>query len=190
MWYTIRTAAALFLIMTLLTGFAYPLVVTGLAEIFFHHQANGSLIMKGDHKIASELVGQPFRSPRYFWGRPSATPSFAYNAASSSGSNMGPSNPDLQKAIKERIQHLLPQDTPSRVLIPVDLLTASGSGLDPHISPAAALYQVPRISRARGIDKKKLTALVEAHIHDRQYGVLGEQTVNVVRLNMALDGLH
>jgi K+-transporting ATPase ATPase C chain len=189
MWYTIRTVATLFLLMTVITGFAYPLVVTGLSQIFFPHQANGSLIMKGDHKIASELVGQPFRSPGYFWGRPSATPSFAYNAASSSGSNLGPSNPDLRKAIHERIKHLLPPDTENRVPIPVDLVTTSASGLDPHISPAAALYQVPRVSRARGMDKKKLIALVEAHIQDRQYGIFGEQTVNVVRLNMALDGL-
>jgi potassium-transporting ATPase KdpC subunit len=187
MWQPIRTAILLFSVITLLTGIAYPLVVTGLAQTLFTRQANGSLIKIDGAKTVSELVGQPFGETRYFWGRPSETTPVAYNGASSSGSNLGPSNPALEEAVRKRIATLRAADPENRLPVPVDLVTASGSGLDPHISPAAALYQVPRVSKARGIDEGKVAELVRMHIHDRQFGVFGEPTVNVLRLNVALD---
>ena len=141
--------------MTLLTGIVYPLAVTGLAQALFPRQANGSLIKINEEKTASELVGQPFSGPRYFWGRPSATTPVAYNGASSTGSNLGPSNPALKEAVRKRIAALRSADPENRLPVPVDLVTASGSGLDPHISPAAALYQAPRVAKARGIDEEK-----------------------------------
>lgn len=190
MWQSIRTAILLFALMTLLTGLAYPLAVTGLAHLLFTRQANGSLVNIRTGKIGSELVGQPFSGPAYFWGRPSATTPEAYNGASSAGSNLGPANPALKASVQKRIAMLLAVDPENRHPIPVDLVTASGSGLDPHISPAAALYQVPRVARARGIDKEKVAALVRMHIRDRQFGILGEPTVHVLRLNMALDELR
>ena len=176
--------------MTLLTGIVYPFAVTGLAQALFPRQANGSLIKINEEKTASELVGQPFSEPRYFWGRPSATTPVAYNGASSAGSNLGPSNPALKEAVQKRIAALLAADPENRLPIPVDLVTASGSGLDPHISPAAALYQVPRVAKARGIDEKKVAELVRMHIRDRQFGILGEPTVHVLHLNMALDAMR
>ena len=190
MWQSIRTAVLLFAVMTLLTGIIYPLAVTGVAQVLFPQQANGSLIKINEEKTASELVGQPFGEPQYFWGRPSATMPMAYNGASSMGSNLGPSNPALKKAVQERIAALLAADPGNRLPIPVDLVTASGSGLDPHISPAAALYQAPRVAKARGIDEGKIAELVRRHIRDRQFGIFGEPTVHVLRLNMALDVLR
>ena len=190
MWQSIRTAVLLFAVMTLLTGIVYPLAVTGLAQALFPRQANGSLIKIDEGKTASELVGQPFSEPRYFWGRPSATMPVAYNGASSAGSNLGPSNPALKEAVQKRIAALLAADPENRLPIPVDLVTASGSGLDPHISPAAALYQVPRVAKARGIDERKVAELVRMHIRDRQFGIFGEPTVHVLRLNMALDAMR
>lgn len=187
MWQPIRTAVLLFAVMTFLTGIIYPLAVTGLAQTLFPRQANGSLIKINEEKTASELVGQPFSEPRYFWGRPSATTPVAYNGASSTGSNLGPSNPALKEAVQKRIAALLAADRENRLPIPVDLVTASGSGLDPHISPAAALYQVPRVAKVRGIEEKKVAELVRMHIRDRQFGILGEPTVHVLHLNMALD---
>lgn len=185
-----RTAIALFIMMILLTGVVYPLFITGLAAVLFPHQSGGSLIMKGEKKIASQLIGQEFKSPRYFWGRPSATTPSGYNAASSTGSNLGPSNPNLKKSISARVAALRSADPDNRMPVPVDLVTASGSGLDPHISPASAFYQISRVSKARGLDEKKVTALVMKNIRDRQWGFLGEPTVNVVQLNMALDAMR
>ncbi len=190
MWQSIRTAVLLFAVMTLLTGILYPFAVTGLAQALFPRQANGSLIKINEEKTASELVGQPFSEPRYFWGRPSATTPVAYNGASSAGSNLGPSNPALKEAVQKRIAALRAADPENRLPVPVDLVTASGSGLDPHISPAAALYQAPRVAKARGIDERKVAELVRIHIRDRQFGILGEPTVHVLRLNMALDAMR
>ncbi|MCK9363702.1 MAG: potassium-transporting ATPase subunit KdpC [Syntrophales bacterium] len=186
---TIRTALLLFFVTTLLTGIVYPLAVTGLGQVLFPRQANGSLISTGEGKTVSELIGQPFSDPRYFWGRPSATMPLAYNGASSAGSNLGPSNPALKEAAGKRIAALRSTDPGNLLPVPVDLVTASGSGLDPHISPAAAFYQVPRVARARGIDEGRVTELVRMQIRDRQFGIFGEPTVNVLRLNMALDSV-
>ncbi len=190
MWQTIRTAFLLFAVMTLLTGIVYPFAVMGLAQMLFSGQANGSLIKINEEKTASELIGQPFSDPRYFWGRLSATTPVACNSASSMGSNLGPANPALKDAVQKRIAALLAVDRENRQPIPVDLVTASGSGLDPHISPAAAHYQTSRVARARGIDEKKVAGLVRLHIRDRQFGILGEPTVHVLHLNMALDTLR
>lgn len=190
MWQQIRTALLLFIMVTLITGVLYPLLTTGLAQALFPRQANGSLFKVADHKTASDLIGQSFQGAGYFWGRLSATTPFAYNAASSTGSNLGPSNPDLQAAVKSRIAALRAADPGNRLPIPVDLVTASGSGLDPHITPAAALYQVSRIAKARGIDEKKMTDLVRIHIQNRPFGIFGEPAVHVLRLNMALDALR
>jgi potassium-transporting ATPase KdpC subunit len=190
MWQPIRTALLLFAVMTILTGIVYPLSVTGLAQALFPRQANGSLIIIDEGKTASELVGQPFREARYFWGRPSATMPVTYNGASSAGSNLGPSNPALEEAVRKRIATLRSADPENRLPVPVDLVTASGSGLDPHISPAAALYQVSRIAKARRIDEGKVAGLVRMHIQDRQFGISGEPKVHVLRLNVALDALR
>ena len=190
MWNLIRTAVLLLTVITGLTGFVYPLAVTGLAQIFFPHQANGSLIRIDEHRRVSELIGQPFSDPKYFWGRPSATMPLAYNAASSAGSNLGPTNRALEEAAGDRVATLRKSDPRNRLPVPVDLVTTSGSGLDPHISPAAALYQVPRVARARGLDDRIVAALVRRSVCDRQFGLFGEPTVHVLRLNMALDALR
>lgn len=190
MWQSIRTAVLLFAVMTLLTGMVYPFAVTGVAQLLFSRQANGSLVKIDGTGTASELVGQPFSGPHYFWGRPSATIPVAYNGASSAGSNLGPSNPALKEAVRKRITTLRSADPENRLPIPVDLVTASGSGLDPHISPAAALYQVSRIARVRGVDEKAVAELVRVHIRGRQFGLLGEPTVHVWRLNAALDAMR
>jgi K+-transporting ATPase ATPase C chain len=190
MWQPIRTAILLFVVMTLLIGIVYPFAVTGLAQLLFPWQAGGSLVKINGGKTVAELVGQPFSEPGYFWGRPSATSSGAYNGAASMGSNLGPTNPALKEAVRRRIIALLTADRENRQLIPVDLVTASGSGLDPHISPAAALYQVPRVAKARGIDSRKIEALVRINIRDRQFGIFGEPTVHVLHLNMALDAMR
>jgi K+-transporting ATPase ATPase C chain len=177
------------MLFTILTGIAYPILVTGIAQGLFPGQANGSLIVKDSKAIGSALIGQPFDDPKYFWGRPSATAPFPYNAASSSGSNLGPTNEALRRAVKERIEALGAADPNNPTPVPVDLVTASASGLDPHISPAGALYQVRRVARARGLDEAAVRRLVEAQIEPRLLGVLGEPRVNVLQLNLALDAM-
>ena len=171
------------LVFTLITGIAYPLVVTGIAQLAFKDPANGSLILRDGKVVGSRLIGQAFSDAKYFWTRPSATSPMPYNGASSSGSNLGPTNPALKEAVESRIANLGGQ-TP----VPADLVTASASGLDPHISPAAAEYQIPRISKARGIQEDRLRKLVQKYTESRQLGVLGEPRVNVLELNLALDG--
>jgi K+-transporting ATPase ATPase C chain len=185
----LRPAIVSFVLLTLITGIAYPLTVTGLAQAFFPHQANGSLIVRNGQALGSQLIGQPFDDPKYFWGRLSATAPFPYNAAASSGSNLGPLNADLVKAAQARIDALRDADPGNATAVPVDLVTASGSGLDPHISVAAALYQVPRVARARGIGEDQVRALVARFTEGRQFGILGEARVNVLKLNLALDGV-
>ena len=176
-------------LLSLVTGVAYPLIVTGIAQAVFPSQANGSLILRDGKPVGSSLIGQPFDDPRYFWGRLSATAPFAYNAGASSGSNLGPINPALHAAAKGRIDALREADPGNQAPIPVDLVTASGSGLDPDISPAAAFYEVPRVARARHLDEERVRELVHTHIRHRQLGLLGEPRVNVLRLNLALDGM-
>jgi K+-transporting ATPase ATPase C chain len=183
-----RTALFSLALFTIITGVVYPAIVTGIAQIAFPHQANGSLIVKDGKPVGSALIGQPFDDPKYFWGRPSATSPFGYNAGASSGSNLSPTNPNLVKAVQERVDALRTADPDSKAPVPVDLVTASGSGLDPHISPAAALYQVPRVARARQKDPGAVRQLVEQHIEGRWLGVFGEPRVNVLKLNLALDG--
>jgi K+-transporting ATPase ATPase C chain len=183
----IRPAAVLLALFTVLTGVLYPLTVTGLAQAIFPFQTNGSLIRQGDRVLGSALIGQPFDDPKYFWGRPSATAPFPYNAAASAGSNLGPSNPALAAAMQARIAALQAADPGNAQPVPVDLVTASASGLDPHISVAAALYQAPRVARARGLDEIALRQLVLNRVEDRQFSLLGEPRVNVLLLNLALD---
>jgi len=183
----LRPAIVMLALMTVLTGVVYPLVVTGVAQVLFPAQANGSLIERQGQTVGSTLIGQPFEDPKYFWGRLSGTGPFAYNSAVSSGSNYGPSNDDLVKAVQGRIDALRAADPGNTAPIPVDLVTASGSGLDPHISPAAARWQVGRVARARGLDATMVQSLVEQHTRGRQLGFLGEPTVNVLALNLALD---
>jgi K+-transporting ATPase ATPase C chain len=186
----LKTAVIFLGLFTLLTGIIYPLVVTAIAQVAFHHRANGSLIESKDGKyIGSELIGQPFDEARYFWGRPSATTPFPYNASSSSGSNYGPLNPALTDGIQKRINALKAADPGNTSPIPVDLVTYSASGLDPHISIAAALYQVPRVARERGLSESQVLALVSRFTQGRQLGILGEPRVNVLLLNEALDQL-
>ncbi len=185
----IRTALVSLGLLTVLTGLVYPLVVTGLAQVLFPRQANGSLILRDGKAVGSELIGQPFDDPKYFWGRPSATSPYPYNAGSSNGSNLGPTNPDLEKAVKERVAALRAADPGNTAPVPVDLVTASASGLDPHISPAAAFYQVRRVARARRLGEATVRQLVKDHIENRTFGVLGEPRVNVLQINLALDAL-
>lgn len=186
-----KPALILFILMTLLTGVAYPLLVTGLAQLIFPQQANGSLMTdKHGNKVGSELIGQAFQDPRYFWGRPSATSPYPYNAGASSGSNLGPTNPVLMDVVKARIDALQAADPDNKAAIPVDLITASASGLDPHISPAAAEYQVSRIARRRKIAPEKMRKLVRLHTEDRQWVLFGEKRVNVLALNRALVDVH
>ena len=182
-----RPALSLFVFLTLLTGLAYPLLVTGMAQWFFPEQAAGSLIKHDGQWIGSHLIGQSFSDPKYFWGRPSATASMPYNAAGSGGSNLGPLNPALVEAVNARVAALRAADPANRAPVPADLVTASGSGLDPHISPAAAAYQIDRVSRRRGLAPEQLRALVDQYTEGRQWGIFGEARVNVLELNLALD---
>jgi K+-transporting ATPase ATPase C chain len=172
-----------------ITGVIYPLIVTGIAQLVFPRQANGSLIVNNGKTIGSSLIGQSFSSPKYFWARPSATSPMPYNAANSSGSNLGPLNPALIENVKARIEQLKKADATGKPLVPVDLVTASGSGLDPDISPAAAEYQVSRVARARNLDESKVRELVAKLTKSRQLSVLGEPRVNVLELNLAMDDL-
>jgi K+-transporting ATPase ATPase C chain len=183
----LRIALVFLGIFTVITGVIYPLFVTGIAQAFFHHQANGSLIEENGKSLGSELIGQPFSDPKYFWGRLSATVPFPYNAASSSGSNYGPTNPALRQAVQARIDALKAVDPDNNEPIPVDLVTCSASGLDPDISIAAANYQVPRVARYRGLSEEQVYALVNRFTEGRQFGILGEPRVNVLQLNLALD---
>jgi potassium-transporting ATPase KdpC subunit len=186
----IRPALTMLLILTVLTGFVYPLAVTGLAQLFFPDQANGSLIVREGKVAGSRLIGQYFDKPEYFWSRPSATSPFPYNAAASGGSNLGPTNPALLKAVQSRTAALRAIDPANNSPVPVDLVTASGSGLDPHISPAAAQYQISRVARVRGINERIVRQLVQQHTEGRQLTILGEPRVNVLELNLALVALH
>jgi potassium-transporting ATPase KdpC subunit len=185
----LKAAIVILALLTILTGVIYPLVVTGVAQVVFPGQANGSLIARDGTLVGSRLIGQPFDDPKYFWGRLSATAPFAYNAGASSGSNYGPLNPAFHAAARSRIDALRQADPDNTSPIPVDLVTASGSGLDPDISPAAALYQVSRVAKARKLDATHVRQLVESRIEGRQLGVLGEPRVNVLLLNLALDGM-
>jgi len=187
MFKELRTACVLLLAFTLLTGLAYPLAMTGIAQLIFPGKANGSLIERDGKMVGSELIGQPFDDPKYFWSRPSATGPFPYNAASSSGSNRAVSNPAQIHAIGQRIKKLRESGIPESTAIPIDLVTASGSGLDPHISVAAAQIQIPRVARARGMDADSVQKLVALQTQDRQFGLFGEPRVNVLTLNLAID---
>ncbi len=183
----LRPALGVLIAMTILTGLVYPLAVTGLAQVLFPRQANGSVITRNGTAVGSTLIGQPFDDPRYFWSRPSATSPFPYNAGASSGSNLGPTNPALAEAVKTRIQALCQADPDNHDPVPVDLVTTSASGLDPDISAAAALFQVHRVARARDLPKQQVRDLVARFTEPRQFGILGEPRVNVLALNMALD---
>ncbi len=184
-----RPALVSFAVLTVVTGILYPLAVTGIAQIVMPAQANGSLILKDGKPIGSALIGQSFSDPKYFWGRPSATSPMPYNGAASTGSNLGPTNPALKDAVAVRVKALHDADPGNTAPIPVDLATASGSGLDPHISPAAAEYQVARVARERGLNPAAVHELVVQHSEQRQFGILGEPRVNVLQLNLALDAL-
>jgi K+-transporting ATPase ATPase C chain len=185
----IRPAVISLLVLTLITGLIYPTAVTGIAGVIFPAQAGGSLIVSGDSVLGSTLIGQPFSGPQYFWSRPSATGPVAYNGAISSGANLGPTNPAQLDAVKARIEALQAADSGNTAPVPVDLVTASGSGLDPQISPAAAAYQVARVARVRGLPAERVQALVDRHTEERQFGLLGERRVTVLALNLALDSL-
>jgi potassium-transporting ATPase KdpC subunit len=190
MFKQLRPVLMVFLLLTVVTGIVYPLVVAGFAQLLFPEKANGSLIRLEGRHVGSELIGQPFDDPKYFWGRLSATPDFPYNSASSSGSNLGPSNPALVEVVKTRVAALQKADPENTSSIPIDLVTSSGSGLDPHLSPGAALYQVPRVARARGLSEDRVRHLVAQLIEPRQWGFLGEPRVNVLKLNLSLDRLR
>jgi len=186
----LRPAVTLLLVMTGLLGIAYPLVMTGVARVAFPRQAAGSLIYRDGHLIGSTLIGQSFSDPKYFWGRPSATTPQPYNGVASSGSNLGPLNPALLDQVKANAKALHDADTDNVLPIPVELVTASASGLDPDISPAGARYQVARVARARGIEPATVEALISAHEQHRLLGLISEPRVNVLELNLALDGLR
>lgn len=184
----LRPSIVMLAVLTLLTGAIYPLVVTAVAQIAFPHAANGSLIEQDGKVLGSELIGQPFSDPRHFWSRPSATVPFAYNSASSAGSNLGPTHRVLIDAVKQRVAALHASDPGNTSPIPVDLVTASASGLDPHISAAAAEWQAGRVARVRGLSRAQVDALVASATEGRLFGLLGEPRVNVLKLNLALDG--
>ena len=185
----IRPVLVLSVALTLVTGVAYPLVVTGAAQALFPMQAGGSLIEVNGKPVGSALIGQNFSDPKYFWGRPSATAPMPYNASASGGSNLGPLNPALVDAVKGRVEALRAADPGNKAPVPVDLVTASASGLDPHISPAAARYQAARVARVRGLSEEKVQSLVEQHTQAPLLGLLGEPRVNVLQLNLALQAL-
>ena len=185
----LKTAAILFGLLTLLTGLIYPALITGIAQVIFPHQANGSLITQNGQVVGSSLIGQQFDAPKYFWGRLSASGDHPYNAASSGGSNLGPTNPALLKQVSDRLAALKAADPQNTLPVPVDLVTASGSGLDPNISPAAAHYQVARVARVRGLPVETVQKLVDQYTQGRTLGFLGEARVNVLELNLALDQL-
>jgi K+-transporting ATPase ATPase C chain len=182
-----RISLIILALFTLLTGLAYPLAITGISQLVFSYQANGSLIKRDGEVIGSTLIGQSFTDPAYFWGRPSATQPFPYNGAASAGSNLGPTNPALVEAVQSRIRALRAADPGNNSPVPIDLVTASASGLDPHISIAAALYQIPRVARERRVNEADLISLVNKYTEGRQLGFLGEPRVNVLKLNLALD---
>jgi K+-transporting ATPase ATPase C chain len=182
-----RPALSLFILLSLVTGLAYPLLVTGLAQLLFPREAAGSLVMKDGKAVGSTLIGQPFSDAKYFWSRPSATSPQPYNAAASGGSNLGPANPALADAVKSRIEALRAADPGNSRPVPVDLVTASASGLDPHISVAAARYQAPRVARERRLALEQVNALVDHNSESILFGILGEPRVNVLALNLALD---
>jgi K+-transporting ATPase ATPase C chain len=190
MWNDTKQAFFMLILWTILTGIAYPLAVTGIAQAVFPKQANGSLIVAGGRPAGSALVGQHFIDPKYFWSRPSATAPMPYNAGASGGSNLGPTNPALTEAVAARIKTLREADPDNRAPVPVDLVTASGSGLDPHISPAAAEYQVHRVARARSLDPESVRKLVARHTRGRQWSLIGEPRVHVLELNLALDAMR
>jgi K+-transporting ATPase ATPase C chain len=185
----LRPAIVLFVLMTILTGILYPLAVTGVAAVAFPAAAGGSLVVNGGKVVGSRLIGQPFDDARYFWSRPSATGPYGYNAGASSCSNLGPINPALESAVKDRVAALKAADSTQQAPVPIDLVTTSGSGLDPHISPAAAYYQVGRVAAARHLSEERVKELVHQHTEPRTLGLLGEPRVNVLLLNLELDKL-
>ena len=185
-----RPALTLFVLLSVITGLIYPLLVTGISQALFPAQAAGSLILRDGKPVGSRLIGQNFTDQKYFWGRPSATSPQPYNAAASGGSNLGPLNPALQEAVAARVKTLREADSGNTALVPVDLVTASASGLDPQISPAAANYQAARVARVRGLPLDAVQTLVAQQTKDRQWGVFGEPRVNVLELNLALDNLQ
>jgi K+-transporting ATPase ATPase C chain len=187
MFAQLAPALRMLVIMSVLTGIVYPLVVTGVAKVAFPRAANGSLIVADTKTLGSDLIGQPFDDPKYFWSRPSATSPQPYNGTASSGSNQGPRNPALADAVKDRIKALRDADPGNAAAVPVDLITASGSGLDPHISVAAAQYQLARVAKARGLAAEQVQRLVAENTEGRTFAVLGEPRVNVLKLNIALD---
>lgn len=186
----LRPALTLLVMLTAITGLVYPLAVTGVAQVVFPDAANGSLVLRDGKPVGSELIGQAFSDPRHFWSRPSATGPMPYNAANSSGSNLGPSHPALADAVRARIEALRAADPGNTAPVPVDLVTASASGLDPHISRAAADYQVARVARASGLPVETVRALVEQHTEQPLLGFIGEPRVHVLRLNLALDAVR
>ena len=190
MWNHLKSGFAMLVYMTVITGLIYPVVVTAVAQALLSKPANGSLIVKDGKPIGSALIGQPFSNPKYFWSRPSAIGPYPYNAGTSSGSNQGPTNPALTEAVAARIKALRDADPGNTSPVPVDLVTASGSGLDPDISPASAYYQVERVARVRKLDLNRVRALIAEHTEDRQFWILGEPRVNVLKLNLALDQLR
>ena len=183
----LKPAIILMALFTLILGLAYPALVTGIAQVLMPGKANGSLIVQGDKVVGSALIGQQFTDPKYFWGRPSATPRLPYNGAESGGSNYGPLNPALKDEVQTRIAALKAADPGQTAPIPVDLVTSSASGLDPHISPAAAQWQAGRVARLRGLPVEQVNTLIGQHTQGRQWGFLGEARVNVLQLNLALD---
>ena len=185
----LRLSAIFLAVFTVITGFLYPVLVTLVGQVLFPYQAGGSLIQVKGQTVGSELIGQPFSDPKYFWSRPSATSPYGYNAASSSGSNLGPTNQALLDAVKGRVDALRKADPGNQAPVPMDLVTTSASGLDPHISPAAAQYQASRVAKARGLDLKSVVDLIAQNTEGRFLGFIGDPTVNVLKLNLALDAL-
>ena len=186
----LRPAVSLFIALSVITGIAYPLLTMAVATQLFGDKAAGSVLVRDGKPVGSSLIGQNFAAPKYFWGRPSATSPQPYNGTASGGSNQGPLNPALVDAVKGRVEALKVADPDNKLAIPVDLVTASASGLDPHISPAAASYQVARVAKVRNLPTEKLTALIDEHTEGRQWGLFGEPRVNVLDLNLALDAVR